>query len=246
MDGARAQLMATDPPYLVDYTGTNHPGKNASEKARKNKDWSDTYGLDWDDSKANPQLYEQFLKVAVAEAITPSAAWYIWHASRRQAMLEAAMQQAGAFVHCQIIWRKNRPVLTRSWYGWQHEPCLMGWLKGKKPPKREPSVPPTVWEVDTLPNNDERPDHPTPKPLKLFEIPLLQHTRPGEVCYEPFAGSGTQIIAAQRLGRRCFAVEVSPVYCDLIVRRFIAFAGEGAVDPKLAKRYRLSKQGAAA
>jgi DNA modification methylase len=245
MDGQRAVLMATDPPYLVDYTGKNHPAKTAAQKMTKNKDWSSTYGLDWDDSKANPQLYEKFIETAVAEALVPSAAWYVWHASRRQAMLEGAIVKAGGFVHCQIIWKKNRPVLTRSWYGWQHEPCLMGWLKGKKPAKREAAVPSTVWEVDTLPNTPDRPDHPTPKPLELFDIPLRQHTRAGEVSYEPFAGSGTQIIAAQRLGRRCFALEISPVYCDLIVRRFIAYAGESAVEPKVAKRYR-RQEGAAA
>jgi hypothetical protein len=113
-----------------------------------------------------------------------------------------------------------------------------GLAQGQEARQARGVVPSTVWEVDTLPNTEDRPDHPTPKPLELFDIPLRQHTRAGEVSYEPFAGSGTQIIAAQRLGRRCFALEISPVYCDLIVRRFIAFAGESAVDPKVAKRYR--------
>jgi len=108
MDGGRAGLMATDPPYYVGYTGRNHPGKASTMRASKNKDWTDTYGLDWDDAAANPELYEKFLALAVAKAIAPRAAWYVWHASRRQAMLEAAMQKAGALVHCQIIWHKNR------------------------------------------------------------------------------------------------------------------------------------------
>ncbi|MFM9996708.1 MAG: site-specific DNA-methyltransferase [Phycisphaerales bacterium] len=242
MQGQRAVLCASDPPYLVGYDGTNHPG---SKCGTKNKNWSATYGVTWDDAESNPQLYERFLGVAVAEAIQRNAALYIWHASRRQAMLEAAMVKAGAFVHCQIIWTKNRPVLTRTWYAWQHEPCLMGWIKGHKPPRRprrngEP-VPSTVWKLDTIPNGPERPDHPTPKPLELFAIPMRQHTRAGEICYEPIAGSGTQIISAQRLKRRCFALEVSPVYCDVIVRRFIAFAGRDAVAPALARRYANAK-----
>ncbi len=250
MGAQRAALMATDPPYLVDYDGTNHPGAKPAHKLKpgqrnsKNKDWSGTYGVTWDDADANPQLYQRFIQLAVDQAIRPNAAFYIWHASKRQAMLEAAMNKAGAMVHCQIIWAKNRPVLTRTWYAWKHEPCLMGWLKppkGKKPPRVDESVLSTVWAFDTLGNGPDRPDHPTPKPLALFEIPIKQHTKPGEVVYEPFAGSGTQILAAQRLGRRCFACEISPVYCDLIVRRFIAAFGEASVDPKLAKRYRLSE-----
>jgi len=68
---------------------------------------------------------------------------------------------------------------------------------------------------------------------------MRQHARRGEICYEPFAGSGTQIIAAEKLGRRCFGVEISPKYCDLIVRRYIAFAGEASVEPEVAERYRL-------
>jgi DNA modification methylase len=216
MDGQRAILFATDPPYLVDYDGAT-----------------------WDDPTVNPELYERFIRVAVDEAIALNAAWYCWHASRRQTILEEAWKKVGAFVHCQIIWAKNKGVLTRTWYLWRHEPCFMGWLRGNMPPRRDKRRLPTVWEIDTLPNGTERPDHPTPKPLEVFEIPMRQHTRAGEICYEPFAGSGTQFVAAERLGRRCFGIEISPVYCDLIVRRYIAFAGEDAVTPEIAERYRL-------
>ncbi|MBY0113221.1 MAG: ParB N-terminal domain-containing protein [Phycisphaerales bacterium] len=243
MNGERAVLFATDPPYLVNYDGTNHPGKSKADAERKNKDWSGTYGerWGWDEYDANSDLYYKFIAVAVAEAIRPDAAWYCWHASRRQSMLEEAWTKHGAFVHEQIIWVKNRGILTRSWYSWQHEPCFFGWLQGHKPPKAEDApILSSVWEIPTLANNEDRPDHPTPKPLEVFEIPMRQHTRGGEICFEPFAGSGTQIIAAQRLGRRCFATEVSPIYCDLIVRRFIAFAGEQAVSPEIADRYRLA------
>lgn len=245
MAGQKAILFATDPPYLVDYDGTNHPGPaRKSQKARRGpgKNWSSTYGTTWDDADANAGLYEKFVRVAVDEAIQPNAAWYCWHASRRQAMLERVWVEAGAFVHCQIIWAKNKGVLGCTWYLWSHEPCLMGWLKGHTPPRVDQRRLPTVWQIDTLPNGSERPDHPTPKPLEVFEIPMRQHTHVGDVCYEPFAGSGTQFIAAERLGRRCFGVEISPRYCDLIVRRYIAFAGEGAVEPEVAERYRLPKK----
>lgn len=271
MDGHRAIVFATDPPYCVGYDGTNHPGSGnkrpsvrmpaptvdasgtslrrpahtstrvrSPRKQSSNKDWSGTYGLTWDDAQPNPELYDKFIKAAIAEAIDPSAAWYCWHASRRQAMLEEAWTRNGAFVHAQIMWAKNRPVLTRTWYSWQHEPCFFGWIQGNKPPRVEDRILSTVWNIDTIPNGSERPDHPTPKPLEVFEIPLRQHSRPGEVCYEPFAGSGSQLIAAHKLGRRCFACEISPVYCDVIVRRYIAYAGESAVDPAIARRYRVN------
>jgi len=232
MDGQRANLFATDPPYLVDYDGTNHPtgkarrkGLAKQDKVDPNKDWSGTYGVTWDDADANSELYDKFVGVAVTHAIAPNAAWYCWHASRRQVMLEAAWVKHGAFVHQQIIWVKTRGVLTRSWYSWRHEPCLMGWIQGNKPTREQPDVLSSVWECETIPNGPERPDHPTPKPVRLFEIPIEQHTRPGDVCFEPFAGSGTQIIAAQRLGRRCFAMERSEVYCDVIVERWEKFTG---------------------
>src|SRR5262249_55348874 len=163
-----AALIATDPPYLVSYDGTNHPGtkkppkrsvlnaatSNASQRTRsiKGKDWSDTYGVTWDDADGNEELYAKFIALAAAEAVMPSAAWYVWHASRRQAMLEQALSASGIAVHCQIIWAKNRPVLTRTWYAWKHEPCLMGWMKpprGKKPRRVEKNVLSTLWELDT-------------------------------------------------------------------------------------------------
>lgn len=227
MNGRRAALFATDPPYLVDYDGTNHP---QDFKGQKNKDWSETYGRTWDDADANSDLYDKFIAAAVAEAITEQAAWYCWHASRRQAMLEAAWEKAGAFVHCQIVWAKNRPVLTRTWYMQQHEPCLMGWIRSKKPAKAPGAKTglSSVWEFDTIPNGEDRPDHPTPKPVELFAIPIEQHTRRGDVVYEPFSGSGTQIIAAEQLGRRCFAIEIEPAYVDVAVTRWQRLTGQAA------------------
>ncbi|MCC6425929.1 MAG: DNA modification methylase, partial [Phycisphaerales bacterium] len=156
MDRKRAGLFATDPPYLVGYDGTNHP---QSFTGGGSKDWSGSYGNTWDDADGNPDLYDKFVGAAIAEALTENAAWCCWHASRRQAMLESVWNKHGAFVHCQLVWGKNRPVLTRTWYMWQHEPCLMGWLKGKKPPKGPEAKPTsTLWMIDTIPNGDERPD----------------------------------------------------------------------------------------
>ncbi|HMR37921.1 MAG TPA: ParB N-terminal domain-containing protein, partial [Paracoccus sp. (in: a-proteobacteria)] len=188
MNGERAVLFATDPPYLVDYDGSNHPTRN--------KDWSASYGTTWDDSSQGAELYDGFIGAAIAEAITEDAAWYCWHASRRQAMLEACWEKAGAFVHQQIIWVKDRGVLTRSHYLWKHEPCFMGWRRPNRPPKVADQTLPSTWEMPSF-ARDERPDHPTPKPLDAFGIPMRQHVARGGLCYEPFCGSGSQIMAGE-------------------------------------------------
>ena len=243
MNGERAVLFATDPPYLVDYDGTNHPpNRSAKERAAKaksaaegkekkgwtdgNKDWSDTYGVTWDDSSQGPELYEGFVKAAIEHAITDHAAWYCWHASKRQAMVEFVWEKAGAFVHQQIIWNKNASVLTRTHYLWKHEPCFYGWIRGNRPEKVEGAESAsTVWDLKSL-AGDERPEHPTPKPLECFGIPMRQHVPLGGLCYEPFSGSGSQIMAGEANRRRVYAIEISPVYVDVAVQRFIQATGK--------------------
>ena len=220
MNGERAILFATDPPYLVDYDGSNHPTRN--------KDWSASYGTTWDDSSQGAELYDGFIAAAVAEAIEPNAAWYCWHASRRQAMLEECWIRAGAFVHQQIIWVKDRGVLTRSHYLWKHEPCLMGWVRPNRPPKVADETLPSTWELPSF-HRDDRPDHPTPKPLDCFGIPMRQHVNRSGLCYEPFSGSGSQIMAGEANGRRVYAMEISPAYVDVAVERWQAETGRAAV-----------------
>ena len=219
MNGERAVLFATDPPYLVNYDGSNHPTRN--------KDWSPSYGVTWDDASQGAELYDGFIAAAIAEAITEDAAWYCWHASRRQAMLEACWERAGAFVHQQIIWAKDRGVLTRSEYLWKHEPCFFGWMKGKRPPRVSDERLSSTWEIASL-YGEDRPDHPTPKPLDCFGIPMRQHVVRGGLCYEPVWGSGTQIMAGEENDRRVFAMEISPAYVDVAIERWQAATGRDA------------------
>ena len=110
----------------------------------------------------------------------------------------------------------------------------MGWVKGNQPPDYGEGnggrTQTTVWEIGTVTQAERKEfNHATPKPVKLFEIPIVKHTKKGEICYEPFSGSGPQIIAAEQLGRRCYGMEISPQYCDVIVKRWENLTGKKAV-----------------
>lgn len=228
MNGRTAKLCATDPPYLVSYDAKNHPSKGFSDG--KNKDWKGRYA---DKSKAEPlgPFYEAFLRQALAFC-EENAAIYVWHASQRQIEVEKAMRECGILVHQQIIWVKNKPVLTHSFYMWQHEPCFFGWKQGHKPKRNEGDFPTTVWQIDVpvLPGVESR--HPTEKPLKLFTTPILLHTQPGDVCFEPFSGSGTHLCAAENVGRCCFAMEIEPAFVAVALERL----AEMNTKPKLVSR----------
>ena len=180
MGEERAVLFQTDPPYAVGYTGGSHPATRANRgKANRNKDWSGQYreAAPSPDIESNSELgrefYLKFVMAAIESAIAPNAAWCCWHASARQAMLEAVWVEVGAFMHQQIIWVNSWPVLTYSVYMWAHEPCLFGWIKGQKPGverRQEGGYPSTVWEVSSA--EIETNEHPTSKPNRLFAIPM--------------------------------------------------------------------------
>jgi len=218
MNGERAFLMATDPPYLVDYQGGNHPQSWANKAEVKDKHWDD-----YIDPDTATGFFSSFIAAALAEALCDRPVVYQWHGARRQALVEAAWKQNGLLAHQQIIWVKARAVLGRSDFMWQHEPCLYGWIEGRRPPvgRRPPSNSRSVWEIDQKGESDGI--HPTQKPVATLTGPLRWHTKPGEVCFEPFSGSGTCIIAAEMTARRCFALELSPVFVDVACRRFQQF-----------------------
>lgn len=219
MAGERSPLCATDPPYLVDYDGTNHPQSFERTQAGKdnNKHW-DAYV----DPQTGVDFFTRFLRVALDHALTDTPAIYQWHASRRQVLVEQAWTQNHLLLHQQIIWVKPRPVLTRSHYMWQHEPCFYGWIEGR-PPRRRPPLGgecSTVWTID----GEHEGIHPTQKPLTIFERPITYHTEANEIVYEPFSGSGSQLIAAARTGRRCYAMELAPEFVDVARIRWTRFA----------------------
>jgi DNA modification methylase len=231
LDGKRAVLLATDPPYLVDYTGGNHP----QHWAERDGKLVDTATKTWDSYREGDEaLYADFLRIALAEALLPSAPVYQWHADRRRRFVEDAWAANGLLWHQTVTWVKSRPVLTRSHFMWQTEPCAYGWVEGNQPDpaRRPPPNVPNAWLVDSVgreeEGEDERVEHPTQKPVELVTRPISYHTKPGELLYEPFAGSGTALIAAEVTGRVCFATELEPLYCDVVVARWEGLTGKTA------------------
>jgi DNA modification methylase len=235
MDGQTAKLYNTDPPYGVGYDGQAHP-QNSRDKERgrepgsQNRDWSAEY---WDHFKSTDE-FEGFLERIFLNAksfVTQSAAWYCWHASATSQSFLKAWGITGIRYHQTITWVKPTHVLGFAVWNYRTEPCLMGWQQGNKPE----ALPVTdeysnAWEVDWEGKarcTDNQ--HPTQKPVRLFELPMLKHTRPGDICLETFAGSGSQVIAAERLDRRCFAVERMPGFCDVIVQRWEQYTGQTAI-----------------
>jgi DNA modification methylase len=244
MDGQKAALFATDPPYLVSYDGMNHPSSwEDQQKVKrglrrdKNKDWRDSYGKTWDDADQGEKLYDGFVKAAVEIAIGDTAPWYCWHAQRNQAMLERVWERYGAFWHQTIVWVKTCPVLGYSYYMNKSESCAFGWVRGHEPPRVADDFPPNVWEFPNRGEGHDDIEHPTVKPVGVFQIPMLQHTKRGEMCYEPFAGSGTQLVAAEQLGRVCYGIEIEPKYVAVALERMAGMGLktelEGAPKPKV-------------
>ena len=219
--GQSATLMATDPPYLVGYQGGNHPQSWHNRPAVRDRHWDD-----YVDPAASEAFFASFLAAALPH-FAPHVALYQWHAHRRQALVEAAWHSCGLLVHQQLIWVKARAVLTHSHFMWQHEPCMYGWVEGAPPLRKPPANASTVWAVDQVGESDGL--HPTRKPVELFARPIAYHTRPGEVCYDPFLGSGTALVAAEAAGRRCFGLEISPAYAQVCIERWQAFTGLKAV-----------------
>ena len=222
MNGETASLLATDPPYLVDYQGGNHPQSWANRPETRDKHWDD-----YKDPDTGREFFESFLRNALSHCVERVPV-YQWHAHRRQMLVEEAWRNCGLLVHQQVIWVKARAVLTRSHMMWQHEPCFYGWPEGKMPSKDRRPDPnaTTVWNVDQIGSQDGI--HPTQKPVELFTRPISWHTLQNEICLEPFSGSGSSVIAAEMKRRRCFALELSPAYVDVAVKRWQTATGQEA------------------
>ena len=218
--GRKPALLATDPPYCVDYTGADRPNDSG-------KDWSDKY------KEVEIKDLGDFLRAmfgAVLPRLKKDAAIYVWHAHLQYPVIDAVFREFELLPNQPIIWVKPSATFTYAYYRWAHEPCLFGWQKGNKPPHHLENRLTSVWEADwegkrRIVGNE----HPTQKPLRLFEIPMEQHTKPGQVVLEPFNGSGTQLLAAEKLRRKCCAMEICPAFVDVAIKRWEAATGREAL-----------------
>lgn len=211
LDGELADLWITDPPYNVDYVG-------------KTKD-----ALTIDNDSMEDETFRLFLANcyrAAFDNMRDGAAFYIWHAGVEGFNFRMALRDIGETEEQTLIWHKNVMVMGRQDYQWKHEPCLYGW-KGSTAPHWTPAErPSSVLKFDRPSRSSE---HPTMKPIPLFEYQIGISTPPQGIILDSFTGSGTTILAAERLGRTAYAMELSPAFCDVIISRWQQESGDEAV-----------------
>ncbi|MEM6260402.1 MAG: site-specific DNA-methyltransferase [Planctomycetota bacterium] len=239
-----AALGLTDPPYGVGYDASNrpqpHPRKRRNAVTRDSPEAGRRRSKLRNDNLPAEQ-FEPFLRAAIDtahRALRPGAAAYVWMSNRHLGLTRRLLEAVGFHVSCDLIWAKESFSPGYGDYNEQVERCVYGWKKGKRRRFYGPKNESTLWRVHRDPTASYR--HPTQKPLELFERAIRNSSKRSDLVFDPFLGSGTTLIAAARLGRRCFGIELEPGYCDVIVRRFIALAGESAVSAEVARRYHQS------
>ena len=210
MDGDQANLLLTDPPYNVAYTG-------------KTKD-----ALTIENDSMNNESFRQFLRDVYSTAnsvMKDGAVFYIWHADSEGFNFRAAAFDVEWKVRQCLIWNKNSLVMGRQDYHWKHEPCLYGWKDGAAHYWGSDRCQTTVLNFNRPSRNGE---HPTMKPVELFEYQIKNSSKPNDVVLDLFGGSGTTAIACEKTGRKARLMELDPKYCDVIVKRWEDFTGKKA------------------
>lgn len=259
MDGKKAALVATDPPYLVDYTGERPNGTG--------KDWTPKY----DEVSIGGKNAAKFFTDAFTQMLrvmADGAAIYCWHAHKQATLIAQIWAGLGILSHQQIIWVKPSSVFGRVFWHFRHEPCMMGWRQGSIPKHNGVHDKNSVWDdvrgqerslddmtreelIAHIKDNSSVWDlnwegknriigneHPTQKPVEIFARPMRKHTTKGAICFEPFSGSGSQISAAEQTGRACHAIEISPIFVDVAVRRWQTLTGLDAVHAGTGKTWK--------
>jgi len=233
----RAQLCHTDPPYGVSYDRRNRPSSKR-KKSKTNPEDSKSMKLRNDD--LTTKRYRQwFYKVigAINETLVSGAAYYIWNSHKNFGLMHELLSEKGFKVSSVITWAKESFAPGFGDYNEQTEFCLYGFKGGSRHSWFGPKNESTLWRINR--DRTQLYYHPTQKALMLAERAIRNSSKHGDIVFDPFLGSGTTLIAAARLGRRCFGMEIEPRYCDCIVRRYIALAGESAVSQEIARRYRI-------
>ena len=208
MEGVKANLVLTDPPYNVDV--------------------QETAGKIMNDNMSDADFYNFLLAAyqCMHDNLADDGSIYVWHADTEGLNFRKAFKDAGFYLSGCCIWKKNSLVLGRSPYQWIHEPCLFGWKQKGKHQWYSDRKQTTVWEYDKPKSS---PDHPTMKPVTLMSYPIKNSTMTNGIVLDPFLGSGSTLIACMETDRVCYGVELDSKFCDVIVKRYIA-AMDGKYD----------------
>ncbi|MGO4996013.1 site-specific DNA-methyltransferase [Oribacterium sp. Sow4_G1_1] len=208
MEGVKANVIVTDPPYNVDV--------------------EETAGKIMNDNMADQDFYK-FLLAAYTrmhENLADDGSIYVFHADTEGLNFRKAFKDAGFYLSGCCIWKKNALVLGRSPYQWQHEPCLFGWKANGKHEWYSDRKQTTIWEYDR-PKASK--DHPTMKPVQLMAYPIRNSSMTNGIVLDPFLGSGSTLVACEETDRVCRGVELDPKFVDVIVKRYIELK-EGKAD----------------
>lgn len=210
MNGQKADQWVTDPPYNVDYEGSD--GQKIKNDAMQ-------------DSQFRGFLYDAFLTAFTV--IKPGASYYIWHADLEGYNFRGAVIDCGEKIRSCLIWNKPSIVMGRSDYHWKHEPCLYGWKSGASHLWSSDRKQSTVIDFVAKPKHNDL--HPTMKPVELIEYQILNNTKGQDIVLDTFGGSGSTLIASEKTGRNCYMMELDEKYVDVIIRRWQEFTGKEAV-----------------
>ena len=210
-EGQLVDMWLTDPPYNVAYEGKTKDALTIKNDEMGNED------------------FRQFLRdsyTAADAVMKPGAVFYIWHADSEGYNFRGAAFDIEWTIRQCLIWKKQTMVMGRQDYHWQHEPCLYGWKEGAAHLWASDRKQTTILEFNRPMRSA---DHPTMKPVELFEYQILNNTKGADLVLDSFSGSGTTVICCEKIGRRARALELDPVYCDVIVKRWQEYTGKHAV-----------------
>lgn len=210
LNGVSPHLMVTDPPYGVEYDPAWRARAGINKNQKKLGKVANDDRADW------REAWELF----------PGDVAYVWHGALHAAEVAESLASAGFDVRAQVIWAKDRLVLGRGHYHWQHEPCWYAVRDGATGHWGGDRKQTTLWSIPS--RDDSGHGHGTQKPVECMKRPIENNSSPGQAIYEPFCGSGTTIIAAEMTGRACYAIELSPAYVDVALQRWQAFVGAAA------------------
>jgi DNA modification methylase len=208
LDGAVPTLMVTDPPYGVEY----------------DPEWRMDAGLTGNTARMGKVMNDDRADWTEAWKLFPGDVAYVYHADVFASTVQQSLERAGFAIRAQIIWAKDRLALSRGDYHWQHEPCWYAVREGGKGHRTDDRTQTTLWSIPA--RDDSGHGHGTQKPMECMARPIRNHD--ALLVTDPFLGSGTTLIAAEQLGRKCYGMEISPAYCDVIVKRWEILTGKKA------------------